>query len=176
MKQLNAKRLLAVVTVIALVGIGSTAFAGWGRGFHASGMHGRGWGGYGQPYWATSLSEEDQKKLEASREAFFKDTEDLRRRIYEKQLALQSEMIQANPDSKKAAEVQKELSELQSQFDQKRLQRRLDMQKQFPDAGRGYMGRGGMGGGYMGPGSMGRGYMGGGMGGYGYGPDNCPFR
>ena len=172
MKHMNMKKILVIVAVISLVGLGTTAFAGWGRGSHGPMMHGRGWGAYG----TERLSEEETKKLEEVKEVFFKETEELRRSIYEKELALQSEMIKENPDPKKAADVQKEISDLESRFDQKRLERRLEMQKINPYAGQGYMGRGGMGPGYMHRGSMGRGSMGMGRGQGGYGPDNCPWR
>ena len=172
MKHMNMKKLLVIIAVFALVGIGTTAFAGWGRGSYGPMMHGRGWGAYG----TERLSEEELKKLEAANEAFFKETEALRRNIYEKELALRSEMIKENPDPKKAADLQKEISDLESQFDQKRLERRLEMQKINPYAGQGYMGRGGMGPGYMHRGNMGRGYMGMGRGSGGYGPNNCPWR
>lgn len=176
MKHMNKKRFFIVVAVISLVGVATTALAGWGRGSYGPMMHGRGWGAYG----TERLSEEEYKQLEELNGAFFKETEALRRSIYEKELALQSEMIKENPDPKKAAGLQKEISDLESRFDQKRLERRLEMQKINPYAGRGYMGRGGMGSGpgYMHRGYMGRGYMGMGRGmgrgQGGYGPNNCP--
>ena len=176
MKHMNMKKFLVIVAVISLVGVGTTAFAGWGRGSYGPMMHGRGWGAYG----TERLSEEEYKQLEELNEAFFKETEELRRSIYEKELALQSEMIKENPDPKKAAEVQKEISDLESRFDQKRLERRLEMQKINPYAGQGYMGRGGMGAGNMHRGymGMGRGNMGMGMGRGqgGYGSYDCPRR
>ena len=187
MKHVNMKKFLVIVAVISLVGVGATAFAGWGRGSYGPMMHGKGWGAYG----AERLSDEEYKQLEELNEAFFKGAEELRRSIYEKELALRSEMIKENPDPKKAADLQKEISDLESRFDQKRLERRLEMQKIKPYAGRGYMGRGGMrpgsmhrgymGRGGMGPGYMDRGYMGrGGMGmgrgQGGYGPYDCPWR
>jgi len=61
-------------------------------------------------------------------------------------------MAKQNPDAKKAAELQKEVSGLQGELDQKVLDQRLKMQKENPKLyGRGF-GRG-MGPGYgMGPG------------------------
>ena len=187
MKHMNMKKFLVIVAVISLVGVGTTAFAGWGRGSYGPMMHGRGWGTYG----AERLSDEEYKQLEELNEAFFKETGELQRSIYGKELALRSEMIKENPDPKIAADLQKEISDLESRFDQKRLERRLEMQKIKPYAGRGYMGRGGMGAGYMhrgymgrggmGPDHMNRGYMGrGGMGmgrgQGGYGSYDCPRR
>ena len=162
---MNMKNLIIVLAVIAMVGAGTTAFAGWGRG----------WGCWRNSYGPGNLSEEETKKLEEANEAFFKETEELRRSIYEKELALRSEMIKENPDPKKAADLQKEISDLESRFDQKRLERRLEMQKINPHAGRGFRGRGGRGNGYMNRGTMGRGSMGMGRGQGGYGPYNCPW-
>ncbi|MGD8365636.1 MAG: hypothetical protein PVI36_12025 [Desulfobacterales bacterium] len=83
-------------------------------------------------------------KLEQSQEKFFNDTNDLRNSIQEKQFALNQELQQTNPDRDKVTNLQKELSQLESQFDQKALDHRLDPRKNFPDntIGMGY-GRGG---------------------------------
>ncbi|MBC8246153.1 MAG: periplasmic heavy metal sensor [Deltaproteobacteria bacterium] len=172
MKHMNMKKFLVIVAVISLVGVGATAFAGWGRGSYGPMMHGRGWGAYG----TERLSDEEYKQLEELNEAFFKETGELQRSIYGKELALRSEMIKENPDPKIAADLQKEISDLESRFDQKRLEKRLEMQKINPYARRGYMGRGGMGPGYMNRGYMGRGGMGMGRGQGGYGPYDCPWR
>ena len=74
-------------------------------------------------------------------------------------------MAKKDPDAKKAVVLQKEISELKGQLDQKRVEQRIKMQKENPDffAERGY-GRGygsgprgkGMGRGY----GMGRGFQG----------------
>ena len=165
MKHMNMKNLTIVMAVIALVAVSAVAFAGWGRGWR------------GNAYMPPNLSEEETKKIEAANEAFFKETEELRQSIYDKGLELRREMIKDNPDPKKTADLQREISNLDSQLDQKRLERRLEMQKIHPYADRGYMRRGGKGPGYMNRGYMGRGFMGSGrgQGGYGYGP-YCPWR
>ena len=119
-----------------------------GEGYHmggpgygdAQGQYGRGGRGWG------NLSEEDAKKVEKERETFFKDTEDLRRSIYQARLEMSAEMAKKDPDTKKLADLQKNLSSLESDFDQKRLGHRLEMKKLLPDnyqagAGAG-MGRG----------------------------------
>ena len=170
----NVKRGIILLTVIFLVALGANAFAGWGRGSFGKGGPGRqcpGWG-YDRPFYGRSdLNEADWKKLDQERQAFFKETETLRQQIYEKEMALASELAKATPDSAKAAEIQKALSELQGQFDLKHLDHVIKMRQINPNAGRGYMmgrGRGyGKGGG--------RGYMMGGTGprGGGYGPGSC---
>ena len=150
-----------------------------------------------------NLSDENQNDLAKKRQAFFAETKDLRQDIYKKRGELQSELAKKNPDAQKAAALQKDVSKLTEEFDQKRLDFILKMKKTNPDMGR----IGGWGGkdedvadcpnyghhlgrwkGYgMGPGMMGRGYgMGPGMRGpgYGMGPGmmgdddgdwNCPY-
>ena len=159
MKNIDMRKAIMIVSVVALVGFGATAFAGWGGG----GWHHRGSGGqgYGPGYMMGDLSDAEIKAIEKERQAFFDDTESLRRDLYAKELEIRSELAKENPDATKAAQFQKEISGLESQLGQKRVDHMLKMRKVNPDAGRGYMmGRGGMG--------YGQGY-GRGMG-SGYGP------
>jgi hypothetical protein len=147
------------------------------------GMHQGGYGGPGCGYWG-ELSEDQVQKLYKEHAAFFEATQDLRGRLYQKRLELRSELAKENPDTNKAAALQKEISELKAEFDQKRLNHFLNMKKISPDIGRGFggrygmMGPGMMYGGRMGPWAMGPGMMGPGYGtgpgmmgrGYGMGP------
>ena len=148
------------IAVMAMVVLSAYAFAdgGWGRhhmggGYHmGEGYHmgGSGYGdsdggrqGRGHRGWG-NLSAEDAQKLEKEREAFFKDTEDVRQSIYQKRLEMRAEMAKEDPDTKKLADLQKELSNSKAEFDQKRLNHRLEMKKLLPGdyrAGAG-MGRG----------------------------------
>ena len=77
-------------------------------------------------------------------------------------------MAKKDPDAKKAVSLQKEISELEGQLSQKRVEQRIKMQKENPEffSGRGYRyGDRGKGYGYggrgmgrgMGPGFAGRG-------------------
>jgi len=166
-----AIKIVTVLTALTIMGIGTYAFAGSGMGYgrHHAGWdhHGPEWqgGGYGCPgygYMMGNLSDEDIQKMDEQREAFFKSTEDLRQDIYQKGLALESEFAKKNPDAKNAAKLQKEISDLRAQFDQKRIAHMIEMKKINPGVGSGYMGPGMMGYGY------GRGYRGNGpMMGYG---------
>lgn len=97
--------------------------------------------GYGGP---NRLTEEELAKLEPIREKFLAKTEELRLNINEKQFALRQEMIKKNPDEKKAVQLQKELSELRGQFEQKAFEHRLEIRKLLPERSFGP----GMGGGY----------------------------
>ena len=164
-------KIFMVLAIVAVLGIAVTSFAGWGRGHWGYGDHmgpgygmHRGWGdgprGYGGSGYQSDLSDEDIAKLDKERQAFFEATSDLREKLYQKELELRSELAKPEPDAKKAAGLQKEISNLESQFDQKRLDHRIRMRQDFPRIG--YRGHGGMG--------MGRGMYGGGG---GYGPGNC---
>jgi zinc resistance-associated protein len=171
----NFSKAVIVLAIIGIVGFAATSFAGWGRGGGGNcGDQGSGWAqrGSGPAGYQNNLSDEDLDKLNKERQAFFEDTRQVRENLYQKELELRSELAKKDPDAKIAVGLQKEISELDSQLNQKRVEHRVKMQKENPDffAGRGYgQGRGeGMGRGYgMGGGGMGRGY---GMGqGYGMG-------
>ena len=121
---------------------------------------GRGWGhmgwggpGYGGDY--PDLTDEQIKAIEQERRAFIKDTDDLRQNLYTKELALRSELAKTDADAQKAAVIQKDISKLEAELDQKRLDHIVKMKEVNPEAGRGFM-----------MGGRGRG----GMMGYGYGP------
>ena len=185
MKMNNFSKAVIVVAIVGVVGFAATSFAGRGRGGGGNCWgQGSGWAqrGSGPAGYQGNLSDEDLDKLNKQRQAFFEDTRDLRGKIYQKQLELQSELAKKDPDAKTAASLQGEISDLSGQMDQKRVDHRIKMQKENPDffAGRGFgMRRGyGKGMGYgKGGGKMGRGYgmsqgygMGGGYGqGGGYG-------
>ncbi len=172
-------KIFMVLAVVAVLAIAATSFAGWGRGHWGYGRHmgpeygmhhgweqgpmGYGGQGYQGRGYQGDLSDEDIAKLDKERQAFFEATSDLREKRYQKELELRSELAKPEPDAKKAVGLQKEISDLESQLDQKRLEHRIKMKKDLPRFGnRGYgygpRGRG-----------MGRGMYGGG----GYGPGSC---
>ncbi len=144
--------------VLAVFGISTIAFAGsGGRSGHmmGPGMMGSGWQqGDG---WYGNLSADEIAKLEQQRAAFFRATENTRQQLYEKNLALQSELAKETPDSAKASSLQGEISKLQSDLDQKRLEYDIQARKSAPNYNRGY--RGGYGS-MMGYGPRGGGYCG----------------
>ena len=164
----NSGILLVILTVVTVLGFGAYAFADWGSGYgsRGGGHMGRGhmgWGGPGYGYGSDS-NEDEYKKIDEERRAFFKATENLRQDIYEKELALEQELAKENPDAKKAGQLHKALADLETQFEQKQLEHQINIRKVNPRVGRGYMGRGGMMG--YGRGGMMMGY---GPGGYGQG-------
>ncbi len=148
MSVLTVKKGIIAVAVIAMVGFVTTAFAGWGGGGNMNrgpGRHQMGAEGPGCRYFQ-NLTDEQQKALDQERQAFRNATESLRQDLYAKNLELRSELDKDNPDAQKAAALQKEVSQLESDLDQKQLDFTLNARKIAPDAGRGYMmgGRGGM--------------------------------
>jgi len=145
----NIKKVLITVAALAIVGFGVNAFAGWGMGSgHMGGGHrGPGWhhgGGYG-PGYQGNLSEADIETMEKERQAFFSATDGLRRELYQKELALRSELAKENPDTQKAIDLQKEISKFNSELDQKHLEHMIAMRKINPNAGRGFSRNGPMG-------------------------------
>jgi Spy/CpxP family protein refolding chaperone len=173
-KYRKLKIILVATIAILFSGIYASADCGKEYGHHrgmhqGQGRHHRGSGGAGCGAF-DNLSEDEIKKLDAERTAFFEATKDLRRKIYQKRLELASELAKENPDAAVAAAVQKEISDFKAQMAQKRLEHILRVQKINPDLGRGFWGGGPMGPGMMHCGMMGR------RGGKGnWGPSNCPF-
>jgi len=101
------------------------------------GPHMRGYDNWG------NLSDENAAKLDQARDKFFESTRDLRRKIDEKQYAIEEELRKDNPDTGKVTDLQKALSGLQAEFDQKALAYRMEVKKLVPqEAVRGSYGRG----------------------------------
>jgi hypothetical protein len=130
----SVKSVMVVMALVAAVGLATDVFAGkgYGRGYGGAdgGERGRGCPGYGDQGYP---SEEDAAGLDAERRVFLDATADLRRSIRQKDLALRSELAKETVDSAKAMQIQKELSALHAQMDEKRLEHRLNMQAAHPD-------------------------------------------
>jgi Spy/CpxP family protein refolding chaperone len=142
------KRNTLIITGIAfLVSIVTvSAFAhgpGWSRGqgygnmmgpdCWGSGWHHKGWYGYSQEGYYGNLSAEEIAKLDQQRSEFFKATENIRQKIYEKEFALRSELAKENLDADKASKLQNEISKLQSNLDQERLNYEIMVKKSIPN-------------------------------------------
>ncbi|MGB5157664.1 Spy/CpxP family protein refolding chaperone [Desulfobacterium sp. N47] len=140
------KQFLTIFLTFAIVAFGITAFAGQDMGYGP----GKGTGyepgnakGYGPgSCYMKNLSDDEMKKVNEERDAFFKATEGLRQDIYAKELELKSELAKKDTDTGKAIKIQKEISELKSQFDQKRLDHMIKMKNINPSLIRGFGGRG----------------------------------
>jgi len=147
---------IIVLTVVAIFGITTLAFADWGHGYgHMMGDGDRGMGyhhrdgyGSGQGGYYSNLSEAEIAKLDQQRSEFFKATENIRQKLYENELALRSELAKENPDTSKASSLQSEISRLQSDLDQKRLDFEIQARKSVPNYDRGSRGYGSRGHGY----------------------------
>ena len=170
---------IGILAVVSTVALATVAFAHGGYGRHMGGYGGymmgqgdcdrpammgpddddagraRGYGaGYGRNQkggaWS-GLSEEDQAKLQDARDKFRSQTKALRDAIDQKQLNLRQEMQNDEPDTTKAIQLQKELSQLRGEFDQKAIAHRIEMRKLLPEGFEGpAFGRGGYGRGYGG--------------------------
>ena len=153
---LKLKTIIITVASVALVGFGINAFAhgpGWGGSW---GAHGPNWGhrgGYG-PWYNSQLTKNEYQQFDQNREAFLKETQQLRSDLFEKEGELQNELAKSTPDASKAAQLQKEISGLQAQIDQKRVDHLLEMKKINPNIGREYTDGDMYGGPMMGYGSM----------------------
>ena len=146
----SLKPLIVAIASIAVIGFALNAFAHGGWGYHGSGMHQRGDAG---PGFDDQMSNEQRQQFEQQREAFLKETQDVRASLVEKERELQNELAKAEPDISSASGLQKQISELRAQLDQKRLDHMVEMKKSIPGAGRGFAGGGpmmgyGTGGGY----------------------------
>jgi zinc resistance-associated protein len=84
------------------------------------------------------MSQEDVEKMTQLREAFFKDTKTLRSDLRSKSLELRSELVKEDPNLETVKNLQTELSALEAQMDQKRIEHRLEMKKVNPNAGKGF--------------------------------------
>lgn len=136
MKQNHIVKWVAGLLVLAIAGFGSQAFAGRGMGW-SNGPGTR----CGGPQ--NVLKGAELEKWQAEHDAFLKSTASLRDNMYQKELEIQSELARETPDSAKALNLQKELSQMEAGLDQKRLEHQIKMKKLFPEAYRGGMGMGG---------------------------------
>lgn len=147
MRMQNLKKIVIALTTLAVLGFGYNVMADDGQGYRGMGKgkyaaedqgkgYGRGPGDCGR--LAANLSEEDLEKARAERNAFFESTRVLRQNMYQKDLELRAELAKQAPDVNKAAGLQKEISEMRTEMDQKRLEHRLRMKTISPELGMGY--------------------------------------
>ncbi len=140
MKAQHVGLILLVLAMVGFVGFSATSYADGGRGGGCP-MAGAGSGprGFGGPGSGGDLTDEEIAALQKEHNAFLEQTRELRENLYQKQLELRAELAKQNPDPKKAAELQKEVSGLDGQLDQKRLDQQLKMKKENPKLfGRGF--------------------------------------
>lgn len=114
---------IVVIGVVVLMGFGVNTFAGMGKGP----------GNRGMGPASTNLTDDQVKQMEAERNAFQATTQGLRQQLRENRQALNTELAKQTPDAATAAALQKDISDLQAQFDQKRLTHMLEMKKIDPN-------------------------------------------
>jgi Spy/CpxP family protein refolding chaperone len=135
------KMLFAIVAGILLVTSGLALAQGWGRGSgygpgYGSGLCG--FGPFGSGYgpgpkgaWGLglNLTSEQNEKMQAMQEVFFKETLPLRNEMQTKQLELRTLWAQTNPEQEKIIAKQKEVNALRTQLQEKGTKVRLEMRK-----------------------------------------------
>jgi Spy/CpxP family protein refolding chaperone len=158
MKRNLFSMMVMVGVAVMLLNLGNKAYAWRGDGNHGMGMC---------LAANTNLTDDQIKRMETERNAFKTATQGVRQQINEKRTALNAELAKQAPDASKCTALQKEVSDLQAQLEQKRVAHILEMKIIDPNFTEGPgMGPGmghGMGPG-MGPGKgqgMGPGPMGG---------------
>jgi len=115
------------------MGPGMMGYGGQGMGPGMMGYgYGPGYGRYDRGNYPASVSREDSNKLQQAQDKFFDETHALRNQIRDKQFALNDELNNANPNRAKVAELQMAISKLQSDYDQKALDYRLEVHKILP--------------------------------------------
>jgi Spy/CpxP family protein refolding chaperone len=162
------QRVVSVMTIIAIagvmVGLGTLGFAqpdaGYGQHWaqmdkgeaagYQSGCRGQ---NYPHGYDYSELTDEQRKKLDEERRTFDSTNRDLRQEIYRKRLLLKVELAGKNADQKKASALQKELSDLEADLDQKRLVHWFKIKEIAPDFDAGCLGFGQKGRGHRGGGA-----------------------
>jgi len=151
---------LSITAFILTLGAAGLAFAhggfgGYGYGGHMMGpgygyghMMGPGMMGYGHHMgWgrdreSAGLTQEQADRLEAARESFYRETRDLRNQIYDRSEQIHREFSKENPDRSRVQDLQKELSQLESELAQKRLDYQLKTRDIAPESEGDFAGRG----------------------------------
>ena len=152
------KGITAIVGILMLVGAVAVPALAWGPGSGWGRHHMMGnWGGgpgYGSNYYG-NLTAEQRSRLDSLDRKFYDETRDLRDQIWTKSDELESIMSGPNPDLDRAKALQREITELSAQLDEKTLTYEQEARRITPSQPQGY--------GYGG--SYGRGM--------GYGPGYC---
>jgi zinc resistance-associated protein len=149
------KRFAILAGAILLVAVSSYPVLAWGP---------RGGGpGYCRQdsQRVNTLTQEQQEKLDQVNQKFYQETAGMRESLWAKRAELRENLNAPNPDEEKVRALQKEISDLNTQLADKRLESELEARKIAPE-GTNYAGRYNRG--------QGSGY---GKRGGGYGPGSC---
>jgi len=160
------KKLIIIISTLlmaALVAGNSFAYGqgkgqGRGQGMKGSGFNQDCQGYRGQNIW-NNLSQEQRDEVSALRQAFIDETYGLRSAKSQKKYQMRMLMETSNPDRAELGKLSQEISDLQKQIRDKRIDFQLEVRKISPELG---MGRGfGQGRGNCSKGSGQRGWHGG---------------
>jgi Spy/CpxP family protein refolding chaperone len=103
---------VVIGAAVMMMGMSANAIAGMGSG----GMGGGGMWGIN----TANLTDDQISQLETEQTAFMASTQDLRQQLREKTMSLRFEQSKKAQDTEKIASLQTDVTELRSQFDQKR--------------------------------------------------------
>lgn len=130
---------IILMAVLAVVGLSTVAFAGWGMGHGQGGCGWNNMGGHGNGSgYGSNLSADEIKRLDAEQSGFLTATEGIRKSLYEKELALRNELVKDNPDTVNASNLQADISKLRAELDQKSLNYEMSARKMVPNYNGGY--------------------------------------
>lgn len=116
--------LIGMVAVLALALVASATMA-WGPGY------GRG-AGYGSRYGNPPISDlttEQATKIQAIREAQFKDIAPLQQQLFAKKMELRGLWLSQNPDQAKINVLQKDILNISAKLQEKATNARFEMRK-----------------------------------------------
>jgi zinc resistance-associated protein len=85
--------------------------------------------GWRSDFSGLNLTEDQQKKLDSLYQTYGKDVAKLHNTLGQKQLEMNSLLLEPNPDQSKVTNLQKELSGLQSSLNDKRINYQLEARK-----------------------------------------------
>ncbi len=120
-----------IVSVAAVTAFAHGPVGGWGRGGHMMGYWDRG-PAYG------NLTDDQRNQLETLNREFFDQTADIRSQLEAKSAELNALLYAQNPDRSKIESVQREIGDLRSKLDQKRLDYEFKVRKVDPNGAYGY--------------------------------------
>lgn len=131
------KRFPGFLMIAVLITLGITAFASGGAEYRPVGkQYMKNKSDLRQDLSNTrNLSKDDLRKINEERVAFFKSTEKLRLDIYMKELELNNELAKKESDTEKALKLQKEISDYELKFNQRRIEYMINIKKINPDPG-----------------------------------------
>jgi Spy/CpxP family protein refolding chaperone len=122
------KNTLTITALIVLLVISAVAAEAqwWKSGTGAGRGRGLGWR---SDFSGLNLTEDQQKKLDSLYQTYGKDVAKLHNKLGQKQLEMNSLLLEPNPDQSKVTNLQKEVSGLQSNLDNKSISYQLEARK-----------------------------------------------